>query len=105
MFNIIDVLAPTCVAHYSKDLSTRLVKDPKAKYGVRPFSVREYARLQGVLEDFHFENKRSSYKLISNAVPIQMHRVIFIHLEVLKQSNNRMRISVGSLRKHLCSQL
>jgi len=70
--NIIDILAPTCVAHYSKDLSTRLVKDPKTKYGVRPFSVREYARLQGFPEDFYFENKRSSYKLIGNAVPVLM---------------------------------
>ena len=67
-----NALAPTCVAHYSKDLSTRLVKDSKSKYGVRPFSVREYARLQGFPEDFHFENKRSSYRLIGNAVPVQM---------------------------------
>ncbi len=70
--NVVNVLAPTCVAHYAKDLSTRLVKDPKSKYGVRPFSIREYARLQGFPDDFHFENKRSSYKLIGNAVPIQM---------------------------------
>lgn len=69
-----NALAPTCVAHYSKDLSTRLVKDPRAKYGVRPFSVREYARLQGFPEDFNFENKRSSYKLIGNAVPVHMGR-------------------------------
>jgi DNA (cytosine-5)-methyltransferase 1 len=67
-----DCLAPTCVAHYSKDLGTRLVKDPKTKYGVRPFSIREYARLQGFPDDFYFENKRSSYKLIGNAVPVQM---------------------------------
>ncbi|RYY46425.1 MAG: DNA (cytosine-5-)-methyltransferase [Chitinophagaceae bacterium] len=66
------MLAPTCVAHYSKDLGTRLVKDPKAIHGVRPFSVREYARLQGFPDDFHFENRRSSYKLIGNAVPVQM---------------------------------
>jgi len=65
-------LAPTCVAHYAKDLGTRLVKDKKAKYGVRPFSVREYARLQGFPDDFYFENKRSSYRLIGNAVPVQM---------------------------------
>lgn len=70
--SIADCLAPTCVAHYSKDLGTRLVKDPKSKYGVRPFSIREYARLQGFPDDFHFENKRSSYKLIGNAVPVQM---------------------------------
>lgn len=65
-------VAPTCVAHYAKDLGTRLVKDREAKYGLRPFSVREYARLQGFPDDFHFENKRSSYKLIGNAVPVQM---------------------------------
>ncbi len=65
-------IAPTCVAHYAKDLSTRLIRDRKTNYGVRPFSVREYARLQGFPDDFHFENKRSSYKLIGNAVPVHM---------------------------------
>ncbi len=70
--NEIDSIAPTCVAHYSKDLSTRLLKDRKSKYGLRPFSIREYARLQGFPEDFHFENKRSSYRLIGNAVPVHM---------------------------------
>ncbi|HPH91637.1 MAG TPA: DNA cytosine methyltransferase [Ferruginibacter sp.] len=69
-----DAIAPTCVAHYSKDLSTRLVKDKKSKFGLRPFSVREYARLQGFPDDFVFENKRSSYKLIGNAVPVDMGR-------------------------------
>ncbi len=70
--NLPDAIAPTCVAHYSKDLSTRLVKDRDTKFGVRPFSVREYVRLQGFPDDFHFENKRSSYRLIGNAVPVQM---------------------------------
>jgi DNA (cytosine-5)-methyltransferase 1 len=71
---ISNVLAPTCVAHYAKDLSTRLVKDSSNKYGLRPFSIREYARLQGFPDDFHFENKRSSYRLIGNAVPVDMGR-------------------------------
>ena len=70
--DVSNILAPTCVAHYSKDLSTRLVKDKNFEYGVRPFSIREYARLQGFPDDFHFENKRSSYKLIGNAVPVHM---------------------------------
>ena len=70
--DVSNALAPTCVAHYSKDLSTRLVKDKRAKYGLRPFSIREYARLQGFPDDFIFENKRSSYKLIGNAVPVHM---------------------------------
>ncbi|WP_153795885.1 DNA cytosine methyltransferase [Foetidibacter luteolus] len=67
-----NALAPTCVAHYSKDLGTRLVKDDKAKYGLRPFSIREYARLQGFPDNFIFPDKRSSYRLIGNAVPVQM---------------------------------
>ncbi len=65
-------MAPTCVAHYSKDLSTRLIKDKTSIHGFRPFSIREYARLQGFPDDFHFENKRNSYKLIGNAVAIDM---------------------------------
>lgn len=65
-------VSPTCVAHYARDLSTRLVKDAKMKCGVRPFTVREYARLQGFPDDYYFENKMSSYKLIGNAVPIPM---------------------------------
>jgi len=65
-------IAPTCVAHYAKDLGTRLVKDSEAKHGVRPFSIREYARLQGFPDDFQFEMKRSAYKLIGNAVPVHM---------------------------------
>lgn len=70
--NETNAIAPTCVAHYSKDLSTRLLKDRKSKYGLRPFSIREYARLQGFPDDFQFENKRSSYRLIGNAVPVHM---------------------------------
>jgi len=74
-----DAIAPTCVAHYSKDLSTRLVKDSNAPHGVRPFSIREYARLQGFPDDFHFENKRSAYRLIGNAVPVQMGKWVGAH--------------------------
>lgn len=71
-----NAIAPTCVAHYSKDLSTRLVKDNTTKHGLRPFSIKEYARLQGFPDDFYFENKRNSYKLIGNAVPVDMGRWI-----------------------------
>lgn len=69
---ICGMIAPTCVAHYSKDLGTRLVRDRRSKYGLRPFTVREYARLQGFPDDFKFENKMSSYRLIGNAVPVHM---------------------------------
>jgi len=84
-----NALAPTCVAHYAKDLSTRLVKDKKAKYGVRPFSVREYARLQGFPDDFYFPNQRSSYRLIGNAVPVPMAR--WVGNQVTKYFNRNTR--------------
>ena len=83
----IDAIAPTCVAHYAKDLSTRLVIDKKSKYGLRPFSIREYARLQGFPDDFHFENKRSAYKMIGNAVPVDMGK--WIGKEVMKYFNQK----------------
>lgn len=69
-------IAPCCVAHYHKDLSTRLVKDRKAKHGVRPFSIREYARLMGVPDDYHLPDKRSSYEIIGNGVAVPMARWI-----------------------------
>jgi DNA (cytosine-5)-methyltransferase 1 len=67
-------IAPTCVAHYGKDLGTRLVKDRGVVHGLRPFTIREYARLQGVPDDFKFEDKLSSYRLIGNGVPVPMAR-------------------------------
>jgi DNA (cytosine-5)-methyltransferase 1 len=48
------------------------VIDKKSEHGVRPFSIREYARLQGFPEDFNFKNAMSSYKLIGNAVAVDM---------------------------------
>lgn len=90
-------LAPTCVAHYAKDLGTRLVKDSKAKHGLRPFSVREYARLQGFPDDFHFENKRNSYKLIGNAVPVHMGK--WIGMQAMNYFNHYRGNEHGLLKK------
>lgn len=70
-------LAPTCVAHYHKDMSTRLVKDPTHPLGVRPWTVREYARLQGFPDWFRFAGVDSqAYKQIGNAVAIPVGRWI-----------------------------
>jgi DNA (cytosine-5)-methyltransferase 1 len=74
--SISGVLAPTCVAHYAKDLGTRLVKDKNSKHGLRPFTIREYARLQGFPDDYRFEDLRSSYRLIGNAVAVPLGRWI-----------------------------
>ena len=64
-------IAPTCVAHYSKDLSTRLVADARFAHGVRPYTVREYARLQGVPDRFTFAgNANDAYRMIGNGVSV-----------------------------------
>lgn len=64
-------IAPTCLAHYAKDKSTRLLKDRAFKMGVRPYSVREWARLQGVPDWFEFNCSDSqAYKMIGNGVPV-----------------------------------
>jgi DNA (cytosine-5)-methyltransferase 1 len=66
----LDGIAPTCVAHYSKDRSTRLVDDGVR---VRPYSVKEYARLQGFPDWFSFAGTdNDAYKQIGNAVPVVM---------------------------------
>lgn len=61
------------------------MKDQNAKHGLRPFSIREYARLQGFPVDFRFENKISSYRFIGNAVPVQMGE--WVGIEAMKYFN------------------
>ena len=64
-------IAPTCVAHYSKDLSTRLVADARFAHGVRPYTVREYARLQGVPDSFTFAGSANdAYRMVGNGVSV-----------------------------------
>lgn len=64
-------IAPTCVAHYSKDLSTRLVVDTRFPRQVRPYTVREYARLQGVPDTFYFAgSSNDAYRMIGNGVSV-----------------------------------
>jgi len=64
-------IAPTCVAHYAKDLSTRLVVDRRFPHGVRPYTVREYARLQGVPDMFTFAGSdNDAYRMIGNGVSV-----------------------------------
>ncbi|MEO6001530.1 MAG: DNA cytosine methyltransferase [Opitutus sp.] len=70
-------VAPTCVAHYAKDKSTRLVADRRFKHGVRPYSVREYARLQGVPDSFTFTGSaNAAYRMIGNGVSVPVGRWI-----------------------------
>ena len=67
-------IAPTCVAHYAKDVSTRMVQDGKR---IRPYTVREYARLQGFPDWYQFSGTdRDAYRQIGNAVAVPMGRWI-----------------------------
>lgn len=75
-------IAPTCVAHYAKDKSTRLVKDSRFPFGVRPYSVREYARLQGVPDWFQFPcSSTAAYRQIGNGVSVPVGRWIGSELQ------------------------
>jgi DNA (cytosine-5)-methyltransferase 1 len=66
-----DDLAPTCVAHYAKDRSTRLVADRRWAGGVRPYTVREWARLQGVPDEFRFAGSEAdAYRMVGNGVSV-----------------------------------
>jgi len=79
-------IAPTCVAHYAKDLSTRLVADERFLHGVRPYTVREYARLQGVPDSFTFSGTdRSAYRMIGNGVSVPVGQ--WIAAEIVRYFN------------------
>ncbi|MEO0797182.1 MAG: DNA cytosine methyltransferase [Verrucomicrobiota bacterium] len=70
-------IAPTCVAHYAKDKSTRLLADKHFPMGVRPYSVREYARLQGVPDWYAFNcSDTEAYRGIGNGVSVPVGRWI-----------------------------
>lgn len=79
-------IAPTCVAHYAKDLSTRLVTDRRFHQGVRPYTVREYARLQGVPDYFNFcGSENDAYRMIGNGVSVPVGK--WIGSEIVRYFN------------------
>jgi len=72
-----DDIAPLCVAHYHKDRGTRMIADRSYRYGARPYTVREYARLQGVPDWFEFPVLDShAYRMIGNGVSVPVGRWI-----------------------------
>lgn len=71
-----NAVAPCCVAHYYKDMGTRLVKDKNYRYGLRPFTIREYARLMGIPDDYQFSELQYNYELIGNGVAVPKARWI-----------------------------
>ncbi|MDD9309800.1 DNA (cytosine-5-)-methyltransferase [Cytobacillus firmus] len=64
-----DDISNTCVAHYARDKGTTMIHDPRGYKNLRPFTVREYARLMGIPDTFQFANGESTnFKHIGNAV-------------------------------------
>ena len=83
-------IAPTCVAHYAKDVSTRLVADSRFPHGVRPYTVREYARLQGVPDTFTFAGgANDAYRMIGNGVSVPVGKWIASEITRYFRSTNR----------------
>jgi DNA (cytosine-5)-methyltransferase 1 len=81
-------IAPTCVAHYAKDRGTRLVVDKSYPMGVRPYTVREYARLQGFPDSFQFSgSENQQYTQIGNAVAVHVGE--WVGIQVKKYFNQR----------------
>lgn len=79
-------IAPAALAHYYRDRSTRLVKDRSHARGVRPYTVREYARLQGVPDDFKFPvSDNEAFKQIGNGVAVPVGR--WVGTELMKYFN------------------
>lgn len=73
---MVDDYAATCVAHYAKDQGDQLVLDP-INGRPRPYTVTEYARLQGFPDDYPFaKGKAATLKQIGNAVSPYMARMI-----------------------------
>lgn len=79
-------IAPTCVAHYAKDRGTRMVVDKSHKLGIRPYTRKEYARLQGVPDWFQFAGSDSdAFRQIGNGVAEPVAR--WIGMELIKYFN------------------
>jgi DNA (cytosine-5)-methyltransferase 1 len=80
-------LGNTCVAHYGKDQGTELIMDERGYKGLRPYTVREYARKQGIPDwyDFSPATRTTAYKLIGNSVsPLPMRALGLITLEYFR---------------------
>ena len=73
----------TCVAHYAKDRSTTLIFDDNGYKGLRPFTPREYARLQGIPEEYVFSSTSmtTKYKMIGNSVSPVICRAIALEVK------------------------
>ncbi len=63
-----DTIMNTCIAHYALDQSTTMVMRENGE--LTPYSIREYARAQGLNDKFILPNKKKTYAGIGNAVSV-----------------------------------
>ena len=100
-------IAPTCVAHYAKDKSTRLVKDKRYPLGVRPYSVREFARLQGLPDSFKFPvSDTEAYKQVGNGVSV--HAAEWVGREMvryMKKFSGSKKTATTPIKKEINNQM
>jgi len=60
---------------------------------VRPFTVREYARIQSFPDDWQFAGGiADQYKQIGNAVPVELSRRIGIQLKISIQEHKKRNV-------------
>lgn len=73
----------TCVAHYAKDRSTTLIFDDNGYKELRPFTPREYARLQGIPDEYKFlsASMTTKYRMIGNSVSPVICRAIALEIK------------------------
>ena len=91
-------IAPTCVAHYAKDKSTRLVKDNRFDLGVRPYTLREWARLQGLPDSFEFPvSSTAAYKQIGNGVSVPVVKAVLSNFISHNYQEQTIRRPAGQL--------
>ena len=74
-------LGNTCVAHYATDQSTTMVQ--RADGRLTPYSIREYARLQGFADDFILPSSKKTYRGIGNAVSVPVSRAFATKIAAL----------------------
>jgi len=85
-----DDISNTFCAHYARDMGTTMIHDPRGYKGLRSYTVREAARIQGIQDSFKFANARSTnFKHIGNSVsPVVAHALgQIIKLYFKKYSN------------------
>lgn len=69
-----DVIGNTCMAHYAHDQSTTMVQREDGT--LTPYSIREYANLQGFPADFILSDKKHAYRGIGNAVSVPVAKAV-----------------------------